>query len=103
MKIGDFGFSKLIFPKEKLDYPCGTLNYIAPEVITRQGYTTKADMWSLGIIFYLLYIMNIMSIIYRLRGRLPFDGKTKEDILDQVIHGVPDYNNKSFMRLSPNV
>ena len=59
MKIGDFGFSKLIFPKEKLDYPCGTLNYIAPEVITRQGYTTKADMWSLGIIFYLLYIINI--------------------------------------------
>ena len=44
-----------------------------------------------------------MSIIYRLRGRLPFDGKTKEEILDQVIHGVPDYNNKSFMRLSPNV
>ena len=28
VKIGDFGFSKLVFPKEKLDYPCGTLNYI---------------------------------------------------------------------------
>jgi singapore isolate B (sub-type 7) whole genome shotgun sequence assembly, scaffold_0 len=65
VKIGDFGFSKLIFPKEKLDYPCGTLNYIgtslqirdiriAPEVITMKGYTTKADMWSLGVIFYLL-------------------------------------------------
>ena len=59
IKIGDFGLSKIVFPDEKLDYPCGTLNYIAPEVITRQGYTTKADMWSLGIIFYLLYIINI--------------------------------------------
>ena len=28
VKIGDFGLSKLIFPEEKLDYPCGTLNYI---------------------------------------------------------------------------
>lgn len=28
VKIGDFGFSKLVFPNEKLDYPCGTLNYI---------------------------------------------------------------------------
>ena len=28
VKIGDFGLSKLVFPEEKLDYPCGTLNYI---------------------------------------------------------------------------
>lgn len=28
IKIGDFGLSKLVFPDEKLDYPCGTLNYI---------------------------------------------------------------------------
>lgn len=43
------------------------------------------------------------GVMDRLRGRLPFDGKSKEEILDQVIRGVPDYNNKSFMRLSPNV
>ena len=42
-------------------------------------------------------------LLNRMRGRLPFDGKSKEEVLDQVIHGVPDYNNKSFMRLSSNV
>ncbi|OAO12156.1 protein kinase [Blastocystis sp. ATCC 50177/Nand II] len=91
VKIGDFGFSKLVFPKEKLDYPCGTLNYIAPEVISKQGYTTKADMWSLGIIFYLL-----------LRGRLPFDGQSKREVIEQVTKKTPDYNNKAFLRLSEN-
>ena len=39
----------------------------------------------------------------RLRGRLPFDGQTKEEIVDMVIHGKPDYTNKFFLRLSPNV
>lgn len=34
---------------------------------------------------------------------MPFDGKTKEEIIDQVIHIEPDYNNKSFLRLSKNV
>ena len=91
VKIADFGFSKLVFPKEKLDFPCGTINYIAPEVIARKGYTTKADMWSLGIIFYLI-----------MRGRLPFDGKSKDEIIHQVIYDEPDYTNKSFLRLSKN-
>lgn len=39
----------------------------------------------------------------RLRGRLPFDGQSKEEIVDMVIHGTPDYTNKFFLRLSPNV
>ena len=38
-----------------------------------------------------------------MRGRLPFDGKSKDEIIHQVIYDEPDYTNKSFLRLSKNV
>ena len=37
-----------------------------------------------------------------MRGRLPFDGKSKDEIIHQVIYDEPDYTNKSFLRLSKN-
>ncbi|CEM13189.1 unnamed protein product [Vitrella brassicaformis CCMP3155] len=61
IKITDFGLSTLLNPSEKLRQPCGTLAYVAPEVLTLEGYDQKADVWSIGVIMYLL-----------LRGKLPF-------------------------------
>lgn len=51
----DFGFSALAsFDEAKLLHTtCGTLNYIAPEVIKNAGYEGhKADIWSCGVILY---------------------------------------------------
>lgn len=42
-------------------------------------------------------------MIYRLRGRLPFDGETDEDIKKAIISGSPDYNNSNFLSLTYNV
>lgn len=64
IKLTDFGLSTLCGPNEVLKQPCGTLAYVAPEVLTLQGYNQKADVWSIGVIMYLL-----------LRGRLPFSVK----------------------------
>lgn len=61
IKIADFGLSCLCGPSEKLVQPCGTLAYVAPEVLTLQGYNHRVDMWSLGVMVYLL-----------LSGKLPF-------------------------------
>ncbi len=47
LKIADFGLSKMVLPKEKMDSACGTLSYVAPEVssvffvCTIRGYLRK--------------------------------------------------------------
>ncbi len=48
----------------------GTFLYTSPEIINKENYNEKCDLWSCGI---LLYIM--------LCGEIPFNGKNKEEIL----------------------
>lgn len=71
IKITDFGFAKCYDPSnfEGLDDVLGSPLYMAPEVVKKLKYDTKVDIWSLGIVTYIL-----------LSGRPPFSGKTKDEI-----------------------
>ena len=62
IRLLDFGLSKIISQGEKCNEPYGTLSYVSPEVLKNIPYDQKADLWSIGIITYLL-----------LSGVLPFD------------------------------
>jgi len=63
LKLIDFGFSTWWKEgDESLDAPCGTLSYIAPEVLNK-SYTKQCDLWSVGVIAFTL-----------VGGHLPFDG-----------------------------
>ena len=54
IRLLDFGLSKIINPTEKCTEPYGTLSYVAPEVLTEKPYDQRVDLWSIGIITYLL-------------------------------------------------
>mmetsp|Transcript_19055 Transcript_19055/g.43381 ORF Transcript_19055/g.43381 Transcript_19055/m.43381 type:complete len:333 (-) Transcript_19055:289-1287(-) len=54
IKIGDFGFAKRVAKPKSLSTSCGTLSYMAPELIRRQLYDERADIWSIGVILYIL-------------------------------------------------
>jgi len=53
IKIADFGFAKKVQGKG-LTTACGTPGYVAPEILTNQHYGTAVDMWSIGVIAYIL-------------------------------------------------
>mmetsp|Transcript_49665 Transcript_49665/g.144028 ORF Transcript_49665/g.144028 Transcript_49665/m.144028 type:complete len:546 (+) Transcript_49665:115-1752(+) len=68
LKLIDFGFAKHWEPKTKLAASCGTLSYVAPEVLDK-SYTSQCDMWSLGVVVFILLV-----------GYMPFDGSDSHQI-----------------------
>jgi len=55
VKIADFGFSKSFAEEgEKLMTSCGSPGYVAPEILTAESYDKSVDMWSVGVIIYIL-------------------------------------------------
>ncbi|CAK8685465.1 unnamed protein product [Clavelina lepadiformis] len=53
LKLTDFGFAK-ITSKNSLNTPCYTPYYVAPEVLGPEHYDKSCDMWSIGVIMYIL-------------------------------------------------
>ncbi|KAI9026815.1 calcium/calmodulin-dependent protein kinase 1 [Hyaloraphidium curvatum] len=79
--ISDFGLSKIFNDEEVMKTACGTPGYVAPEVLKRQGYGREVDLWSIGVITYILlcgyppfYDQNNIELFKQiLAGRFEFD------------------------------
>ena len=72
MKLIDFGLAKVMKPGTLLTTKTGTCYYISPETLSG-AYTEKCDIWSLGVILFMM-----------LSGYPPFDGKTDREIIQKV-------------------
>ena len=91
IRLLDFGLSKIVGNDEKCTEPYGTLSFVAPEVLQGKPYDKSVDLWSIGIITFLL-----------LCGYLPFDDKHSErEIARQTIQDPVPYESKIWSKLSP--
>ncbi|KAJ3135406.1 calcium calmodulin-dependent protein kinase type 1G, partial [Irineochytrium annulatum] len=88
--ISDFGLSKIFSEDEVMRTACGTPGYVAPEVLRRQGYGREVDLWSLGVITYILlcgyppfYDQNNVELFRQIMaGRYEFDRPWWDNISD---------------------
>ncbi|KXJ17060.1 Ribosomal protein S6 kinase alpha-2 [Exaiptasia diaphana] len=75
--ITDFGLSKESEQDQKTYSFCGTVEYMAPEVVNRRGHSQAADWWSYGVLMYEM-----------LTGSLPFQGKDRKDTMTMILNSV---------------
>ncbi|EZG46771.1 calcium/calmodulin-dependent protein kinase [Gregarina niphandrodes] len=91
IKIVDFGLSSHFDPSRKLMDRLGTAYYIAPEVL-RKKYDEKCDVWSCGVILYIL-----------LCGYPPFGGASDQEILRRVEKGKFSFDPAEWSQISSDV
>lgn len=89
VKISDFGYAKKVLYPNSLRTQCGTEGYVAPEILSHKpAYDTKCDMWSLGVILYIV-----------LGGYRPFRG-TSDDVMRQIRYGEYEFHERYWGHVS---
>ena len=90
LKLIDFGLSAQLTPEETtFKTIVGSPLYVAPEVISKKPYDSSCDIWSLGVICYLL-----------LCGEPPFKGSSNFEIFKNICEGVYKFNDDLWKDIS---
>lgn len=88
LKAIDFGLSDFVKPDERLNDIVGSAYYVAPEVLHR-SYSTEADVWSIGVIAYIL-----------LCGSRPFWARTESGIFRAVLKADLSFDESPWPSIS---
>ena len=75
----DFGMATLIKDGEKVKLPVGTPLYMAPEILKREPYDKKVDIWALGVLTYIM-----------LTSEPPYDANSPDELLHKIKNEEPD-------------
>ncbi|XP_053905143.1 myosin light chain kinase 3 isoform X2 [Malaclemys terrapin pileata] len=89
IKIIDFGLARRYKPREKLKVNFGTPEFLAPEVVNYDFVSFPTDMWSVGVITYML-----------LSGLSPFLGETDAETMNYIVNCSWDFDAEAFEDLS---
>ncbi|CAH1128507.1 unnamed protein product [Ceutorhynchus assimilis] len=91
IKIIDFGLARKFDPNKKLQVLFGTPEFVAPEVVNFDAIGYGTDMWSIGVICYVL-----------LSGLSPFMGHTDVETMANVTISKYDFDDEAFQNISEN-
>merc|ERR1711966_159928 len=89
IKIADFGFARVVKRPQSLTTQCGTPGYVAPEILEGTPYDTKADMWSVGVILYIL-----------LGGYPPFIENNQRELFRKIRRGDFEFHEEYWGAIS---
>lgn len=88
VKLADFGFA-VPCEGDSLTLQCGTPGYVAPEIIKAQKYGLACDMWSAGVIIFVL-----------LGGYAPFDGANQKELFKAIKSGKYEFHEDYWSHVS---
>lgn len=91
IKIADFGFARSIEECSRLKTDCGTSWFMAPEILDNKPYGNEVDMWSLGVILYIL-----------LSGVPPFHDNNQERLFCKIRTGKYGFRSEIWENISDN-
>jgi len=90
VKISDFGLAGLYDGYEQMKTYCGTEGYAAPEIMKNVPYDDTVDIWSLGVIIYII-----------LSGFRPFEAEDRYELYQQVIKADYEFFSPEWDSISP--
>ncbi|CCG80711.1 Serine/threonine-protein kinase cds1 [Taphrina deformans PYCC 5710] len=108
-KLTDFGLAKMVEPGSFLKTFCGTLTYVAPEVISMHGriagaYSTAVDMWSMGCVTFIMLAGSMPFIAEGQEAMMQViqDGNYDDEVLDEIeLSGAGLDFIESLLRVNP--
>lgn len=93
VKVADFGLAKILGGEGQMMFTtCGTPGYVAPEVLKNKGYDRQVDVWSVGVITYIL-----------LCGFPPFYEENTALLFEQIMRGQYDFPEPYWDSISAQV
>ncbi|CAF1388363.1 unnamed protein product [Adineta steineri] len=106
IKIIDFGLSKWLASGQRTTTICGTLQYIAPEVLSVRPYDHRVDWWSLGILMYVCLFgeypvsaakdhISMANKVLNHKFHLPLNGLENKTDIKELLYNLLEKNPKN--------